>query len=85
MIVEAVVEEQDDNREKDRALVQGIINRLAAIRRSHGISQREVAERMGTSQSAVSEIESHQNDPRFSTLIRYARAVGAKVTTRVTD
>ena len=50
--------------------------RLFAARRSEGLSQAQVGERMGTTQSAVSEIEAGRKDVRLSTLIRYAQAVG---------
>ena len=48
---------------------------LLAARKSEGLSQAQVAERMGTTQSAVSEIEAGRKDVRLSTLIRYAQAV----------
>ena len=48
---------------------------LTALRRSLGVSQAEVASRMGTSQSAVARLETGQVDVRLSTLERYAAAV----------
>ena len=41
-----------------------------------GLSQTEVAVRMGTSQSAVARFESGEADVRLSTLERYASALG---------
>jgi transcriptional regulator with XRE-family HTH domain len=41
-----------------------------------GLSQTEVAARMGTSQSAVARLEAGEGDIRLSTLERYAAAVG---------
>jgi transcriptional regulator with XRE-family HTH domain len=49
---------------------------LTGRRQSLGLSQTQVAARMGTSQSAVARIESGANDVRLSTLERYAAAVG---------
>ena len=49
---------------------------LAARRRAQGLSQSDVAERMGTSQSAVARLESGATNARLSTLLRYAEAVG---------
>jgi transcriptional regulator with XRE-family HTH domain len=48
---------------------------LVAARLSLGLSQTEVAARMGTSQSAVARLESGAADVRLSTLDRYAAAV----------
>jgi len=52
---------------------------LTAQRRSAGLSQTEVAARMGTSQSAVARLESGDADVRVSTLERYAAAVGSEL------
>jgi predicted transcriptional regulator len=49
---------------------------LATNRRGLGLSQTEVAARMGTSQSAVARIEAGDLDLRLSTLERYAQAIG---------
>lgn len=52
---------------------------LRAIRKAQGLKQRDVARRMGTTQSAVSKIEGGANDPQVTTLMRYARAINARV------
>jgi transcriptional regulator with XRE-family HTH domain len=52
---------------------------LTAQRRSAGLSQTEVAARMGTSQSAVARLETGEADVRVSTLERYAAAVGSQL------
>jgi Helix-turn-helix len=52
---------------------------LTAQRRSAGLSQTEVAARMGTSQSAVARLESGDADLRVSTLERYAAAIGSQL------
>ena len=49
---------------------------LSAKRLELGLSQTEVAARMGTSQSAVARLESGEADLRLSTLERYAAAIG---------
>ena len=49
---------------------------LVTKRRALGLSQTEVAARMGTSQSAVARLEAGEADIRLSTLERYAEAVG---------
>lgn len=53
-----------------------LLAELESQRRSLGLSQTEVAARMGTSQSAVARLEAVAGDVRLSTLERYAEAVG---------
>ena len=57
-----------------------LVRELAEQRQAAGLSQTEVAARMGTSQSAVARLESGAADVRASTLERYAAAVGGQIT-----
>jgi len=57
-----------------------LVRHLAEQRQAAGLSQTEVAARMGTSQSAVARLESGTSDVRASTLERYAAAVGGQIT-----
>ena len=57
-----------------------LVGELAELRRSAGLSQTEVAARMGTSQSAVARLEAGDADVRASTLERYAAAIGSRIT-----
>ena len=57
-----------------------LVRELAQQRQAAGLSQTEVAARMGTSQSAVARLESGTADVRASTLERYAAAVGGQIT-----
>jgi predicted transcriptional regulator len=56
---------------------------LTALRRELGLSQVEVAARMGTSQSAVARFEAGDLDVRLSTVERYATALGGKLEWRI--
>jgi len=60
-----------------------LVGELAAARRSAGLSQTQIAARMGTSQSAVARLESGEADVRASTLERYAAAVGGQISWRL--
>lgn len=53
-----------------------LVAELVARRRALGLSQTELAARMGTSQSAVARLEGSAGDMRLSTIERYAAAVG---------
>jgi ribosome-binding protein aMBF1 (putative translation factor) len=57
-----------------------LVRELAEQRQAAGLSQTEIAARMGTSQSAVARLESGTADVRASTLERYAAAVGNQIT-----
>jgi ribosome-binding protein aMBF1 (putative translation factor) len=57
-----------------------LVRELAGRRQAAGLSQTEIAARMGTSQSAVARLESGTADVRASTLERYAAAVGGRIT-----
>jgi transcriptional regulator with XRE-family HTH domain len=56
---------------------------LVDRRRAAGLSQTEVAARMGTSQSAVARLESGEADVRLSTLDRYVAALGQELEFRL--
>jgi predicted transcriptional regulator len=56
---------------------------LVALRGRVGLSQTEVAARMGTSQSAVARLESGDADVRLSTLERYAAALDHQLEFRI--
>ena len=54
-----------------------IVQALVAIRIDRGLSQKAVAQRMWVTRPSVSVFESHKQQPRLDTLLRYAHAVGA--------
>jgi DNA-binding XRE family transcriptional regulator len=56
---------------------------LIAARIRAGLSQTEVAERMGTSQSAVARLESGRSLPSLRTLERYASATGSRAVVKI--
>lgn len=64
--------DKTDVSEPNRELITRLVRRRAAS----GLSQADVARRMGTSQSAVARLESRQHDAQLSTLTRYAEALG---------
>ena len=60
-----------------------LVDELVKARQESGMSQTEIAARMGTSQSAVARLESGDVDIRLSTLERYAAAVHHTVNWRI--
>jgi DNA-binding transcriptional regulator YiaG len=69
------VQRENEAIERDMRLIESLVG----IRKRLGLSQAEVAARMGRSQPAVSDFERLGGDPHLSTIRRYALAVGAEV------
>jgi transcriptional regulator with XRE-family HTH domain len=62
-----------------------LLRALAGQRESLGLSQTEVAARMGTSQSSVARLESGEADARLSTLERLAAALEVRLTWSISE
>jgi ribosome-binding protein aMBF1 (putative translation factor) len=56
---------------------------LLRARMRAGLSQAELAARMGTSQSAIARLESGRTLPSAKTLLRFAEATGSKIELRL--
>jgi len=52
---------------------------LRQAREAAGLTQDQVAQKLGTKKSAISRMENHAEDIRLSTLRAYAQAVGAQL------
>ena len=70
-----------DKLEEEFAFLDEFLKARAAA----GVSQAEIAERMGTTQSAVARLESGRgkHSPSLATLRKYARALGYRVDLRL--
>lgn len=62
---------------------RGMMEGLVDLRQEHGLTQAEVASRMGVSQSAVAQFERYDSNPTLATIQKYALAVEAKLGLRV--
>jgi len=56
--------------------LQHLLIGATARRIALGLTQRDVARMLGTSQSAISDLERGAAMPRITTLLRYLRALG---------
>ncbi|MGE9695125.1 MULTISPECIES: helix-turn-helix domain-containing protein [unclassified Streptomyces] len=63
----------------DAEALMTLVETLVKHRKKCGLTQKQVAEHMETTQSAVSDFERLGGDPRLSTVMRYARAVGLRI------
>jgi DNA-binding XRE family transcriptional regulator len=68
-----------DALEEEYAALEGLLS----ARKTAGLTQEELAERMGTTKSAISRLESslrnEKHSPSFATLKKYANACGKKL------
>ncbi|MBJ7601192.1 MAG: helix-turn-helix transcriptional regulator [Candidatus Dormibacteraeota bacterium] len=55
---------------------RALVKTLGQAREGAGLTQAEVAKRMGTSQPAIARLERGETDPRLSTIERFAEVVG---------
>jgi transcriptional regulator with XRE-family HTH domain len=62
-----------------------LVTELTGQRQAAGLSQTQIAARMGTSQSAVARLEAGEADVRASTLERYAAAIVSQISWRLQD
>ena len=56
-----------------------VVGEMIDARREAGLTQAEVADRMGTSQSVVARLENARHMPTFDMVARYAAAIGRRV------
>ena len=58
------------------ALIEALVRARAAAK----LTQAELAQRLGTTQSAIARLEGGRVSPSFTTLRRYAEATGTRLT-----
>ena len=58
---------------------------IRRLREARGLSQRELAERVGTTQSAIARLEAGNISPSLPTLDRIAASLGVELTVSFTD
>jgi DNA-binding XRE family transcriptional regulator len=63
----------------------GLLSDLVALRIAKGLTQAEVAQRMGAAEEFIVELETHDANPTLIHLARYAHALHAKVSISVSD
>jgi|SRR5579875_2942043 len=66
-------------REHERtALAHAVAMRVIGYRVDHGLSQTELARRLGMHQSAIARLEAGDHEPSLTTLARLARGLGVE-------
>lgn len=67
---------------EDARLAYELGRRLRELRDARGLSQRQLAERVGTTQSVIARLEAGGTKPSLSTLERVASALGSVIDIR---
>ncbi len=65
--------------DEDTAFYVGIATQVTEHRVARGLSQRELAELCGTTQSAIARLESGSRPPKIDTLLRVAAALDCRL------
>lgn len=60
-----------------------LISQLIGARLKKGLTQKELAERIGTKQSAIARIESGSANPSFNFLEKITRALGSELIVQI--
>lgn len=79
MLANPKVRERYDALEQEFAVARELIQ----ARNRAGLSQAQVAKRMGTTQSAIARLESGRRSPSMRTLARFAEATGTRAEIRL--
>jgi ribosome-binding protein aMBF1 (putative translation factor) len=56
-----------------------VVGEMIEARQAAGLTQTEIASRMGTSQSVVARLENARHMPTFEMIARYAAAIGRRL------
>ncbi|MDR3574441.1 MAG: helix-turn-helix transcriptional regulator, partial [Anaerolineaceae bacterium] len=59
--------------------VYEVVGAMVEARHDEGLTQKEVADRMGTTQSAIARLENARQMPSLELVTRYAAAIGRKI------
>jgi ribosome-binding protein aMBF1 (putative translation factor) len=59
--------------------IYALVGAMVEARHQAGLTQEQVAERMGTTQSVVARLENAHHMPSFDLVTRYATALGRRV------
>ncbi len=62
-----------------------VARQLRDARKSQGVSQEELANRLGVSRQQVIQIESGRNSPSFLTIVKYLKALGLYAALQIMD
>lgn len=68
---------------EDEAVLKDVAWQLRSVRKSLGITQEILAERVGTKKSNISRLESGRYNPSLEFLVKVAEGLGKKVQVKI--
>jgi ribosome-binding protein aMBF1 (putative translation factor) len=63
--------------------IYAVVGEMVEARHKAGLTQADLARRMGTSQSVIARLENARHMPTFDMVARYAAAIGRRVDIRL--
>jgi transcriptional regulator with XRE-family HTH domain len=83
-ILAGELQDEEFRREWERLeFARAVAAMVVAYRADHGLTQRQLAERLGLTQPAVARIESGEHNPKTETLMLLAGRLGLDLTIRI--
>lgn len=75
-----LLKDPDVRAEYDRlGPIFAVVGEMVEARQTAGLTQAEIAKRMGTSQSVIARLENARHMPTFDMVSRYAAAIGRRI------
>jgi ribosome-binding protein aMBF1 (putative translation factor) len=75
-----LLKDPDVRAEYDRlGPIFAVVGEMVEARQIAGLTQAEIAKRMGTSQSVIARLENARHMPTFDMVARYAAAIGRRI------
>ena len=83
---EQILTDPDARAEYDRlGPIFAVVGEMVDARQSAGLTQAELARRMGTTQSVIARLENARHMPTFDLISRYAHALDRRIEVRLTE
>lgn len=79
-----VADESSQAEYRHEIAISAFTNDVARVMAEHGVSQSELARRLGVSRARVSQLMQHTSSPTLRTMVEVAAALGCEVSLNVT-
>ena len=83
MVYVPVFKMEEQQMAEDEAVLKDVAGQLRTVRKSLGITQELLAQRVGTKKSNISRLESGRYNPSLEFLVKVAEGLGKKVQVKI--